>query len=79
MSCSIHSTYSNFPNSFAVHIETVKETPAHGGGPTNFTNSVYRAMDLGDTKWMQLMSEIESIGIRRSDNIGVAQIISWEI
>ena len=53
---------------FAVHIETVKETPAHGGGPASFTNSVYSTIDLGDTKWMQLMSEIESIGIRRKYN-----------
>ena len=64
----LETAYSNFPNSFAVHIETVKETPAHGGGPSNFINSVYRAMDLGDTKWMQLMSEIESIGFRRKYN-----------
>ncbi len=46
----LKAAYSNFPNSFAVHIETVKETPAHGGGPANFINSVYSVIDLGDTK-----------------------------
>ena len=61
----LEAAYSNFPNSFAVHIETVKETPAHGGGPATFINSVYSAIDLGDTKCMQLMCEIQSIAIRR--------------
>ena len=64
----LETAYSKFPNSFAVHIETVKETPTHGGGPANYINRVYSAIDLGDTKWMQLMSEIQSIATRRKYN-----------